>query len=290
MNNQEIINEMIRYYFSLGFKLREILSCLALTNRIVMSERSVKRRLSDMGLFRRKYRSPLASVARYISDVIMESGMQHGYRWMHQRCILNGFQVSRSYVAGLMQIIDPAGVELRKRKKLRRRQYYAKGPNYLWHIDSYDKLKNYGICINGCMDGYSRKIIWCEATCSSSDPRIVGGHFVNAVDSMKACPKIVRGDFGTENRHVAEFQDALSDHSSFIYGASTGNQRIEAFWRQLRNGCCQFWIELFGHFKDNGDFIGDMVDKNLIQFLFMGFIQVSFCKNGVPSSVMSFHI
>ena len=27
------------------------------------------------------------------------------------------------------------------------------GPNYLWHMDSYDKLKPYGISIHGCIDG-----------------------------------------------------------------------------------------------------------------------------------------
>ena len=73
--------------------------------------------------------------------------MQSGYRWLYQRCLLAEYRVSRLTVAGLLSILDPEGVELRKRKKLHRRKYYAKGPNYLWHVDSYDKLKNYGICI-----------------------------------------------------------------------------------------------------------------------------------------------
>ena len=33
------------------------------------------------------------------------------------------------------------GVERRSRRRLKRRKYYAKGPNYIWHIDEYDKLK-----------------------------------------------------------------------------------------------------------------------------------------------------
>lgn len=32
--------------------------------------------------------------------------------------------------------------------------YNAKGPNYSWHTDGYDKLKPYGIAIHGCIDGY----------------------------------------------------------------------------------------------------------------------------------------
>ena len=27
------------------------------------------------------------------------------------------------------------------------------GPNFLWHCDGYDKLKPYGLCIHGCIDG-----------------------------------------------------------------------------------------------------------------------------------------
>ena len=28
------------------------------------------------------------------------------------------------------------------------------GPNYIWHVDAYDKLKPYGMSISGCIDGY----------------------------------------------------------------------------------------------------------------------------------------
>ena len=28
-----------------------------------------------------------------------------------------------------------------------------KGPDFVWHIDDYDKLKPYGFTIHGCVDG-----------------------------------------------------------------------------------------------------------------------------------------
>ncbi|KAK0154047.1 hypothetical protein N1851_003868 [Merluccius polli] len=37
------------------------------------------------------------------------------------------------------------------------------GPNYMWHMDSYDKLTPFGIGINGCIDGFSCHIIWMQA-------------------------------------------------------------------------------------------------------------------------------
>lgn len=109
---------------------------------------------------------------KFLETDIVRSGQLHGYRWMHLRCLQNNLVVTQSIVRELLSYLDPSGVEIRKRKRLRRRQYHNKGPNYLWHVDSYDKLKPYGICINGCIDGFSRHIIWLRAGSTSSDPKV----------------------------------------------------------------------------------------------------------------------
>jgi len=59
-------------------------------------------------------------------------------------------------VLSFMKTIDPGGVSLQKAHRLKRRKYRANGPNYVWHVDGYDKLKPYGFCIHGSIDGYSR--------------------------------------------------------------------------------------------------------------------------------------
>lgn len=46
------------------------------------------------------------------------------------------------------------------------RQYTNYGPNALWHMYSYYKLKQFGICTNGCIDDYSRYVLWMEADTS----------------------------------------------------------------------------------------------------------------------------
>ena len=80
----------------------------------------------------------------------------------------------------LLSIMDPEGVARRKRRRLKRRIYQNKvccdtvyrqshllsiclslltsffvykGPDFVWHIDGYDKLKPYGFTIHGCVDG-----------------------------------------------------------------------------------------------------------------------------------------
>ncbi|CAH1115627.1 unnamed protein product [Psylliodes chrysocephalus] len=100
---------------------------------------------------------------------IKKCGQLHGYRWMYLKCLQKNLVVTQDIDRELLGLLDPEGVEIRKR--LRRRQYHNKGPNYLWHIDSYDKLKPYGICINGCIDGFSRHIIWLRAGPTASDPK-----------------------------------------------------------------------------------------------------------------------
>ncbi len=53
----------------------------------------------------------------------------------------------------LLAILDPQGTAQRKTQRLNHRIYLNKGPNFLWHMDGYDKLKPYGIAIHGCIDG-----------------------------------------------------------------------------------------------------------------------------------------
>jgi hypothetical protein len=47
------------------------------------------------------------------------------------------------------------------------------GPNYVWHTDGYDKLSPFGLYIHGCIDGYSRKVLWLKLAPSNKDPGIV---------------------------------------------------------------------------------------------------------------------
>ena len=49
-------------------------------------------------------------------------------------------------------------VNTRKRRTLRRMLYYSPGPNWVWYLDGYDKLKPCDFEIHECMDGYSRRV------------------------------------------------------------------------------------------------------------------------------------
>lgn len=53
----------------------------------------------------------------------------------------------------LLRAVDAEGVDERSRGRLVRRSYMNYGPNYLVHIDGYDKLKKFGMCIHGGICG-----------------------------------------------------------------------------------------------------------------------------------------
>lgn len=275
------IHELIKFYFNLGLKYKDITSVLAVRHRYILTERHLKRILRSCRLFRRKGYNDINEVITFITEQLKTSGQLHGYRWMHSKCQENGLHVKKEDVRLILNELDPRGVELRKARRLHRRNYFSKGPNYIWHFDGYDKLKPFGICINGAIDGFSRKIIWLNAYTTNSDPKIVGGYYVEAVESLGGCPRVVRGDLGTENGHVRDFQRFLHRNihdgnaiDSYLDGASTANQRIESWWGFLRKECMEFYISLFADLKDNGMFDGGFLDKSLIHFCFMGIIQV----------------
>lgn len=166
-------NAAIMVYFEMGLQYKDIVRALAIEHGVVVSLRHLKRLLRELGLFRRNNYSDVAEVVEFINEQIQTSGKLHGYRWMWEKCSMNNLRCKKEDVRLILSVLDPEGNEQRRKRRLLRRAYYAKGPNYLWHIDSYDKLKRYGICINGCVDGFSRRIIWINAYNTSSDPQVI---------------------------------------------------------------------------------------------------------------------
>ena len=61
--------------------------------------------------------------------------------------------LTSSFVLEGQRMLDPDGVEMRRRHQLRRRMYMSKGPNFSVHVDQYDKLRAYGFCVHGGIDG-----------------------------------------------------------------------------------------------------------------------------------------
>ena len=152
----------------------------------------------------------------------------------------------------LLREINPQAVAVRADTTLRERAYYSDGPNDVWHYDQNDKLKPFGIPLHSAVDGYSRFILWMAVVPSNNNPRVIVHHYLNAVESLRGCPRITRSDHGSENNHAAgaqrmfrflqlpdeQFWQAWNSH---IWGKSTNNTRIESAWSRLKSQGLAFW-------------------------------------------------
>ena len=187
----------------------------------------------------------------------------------------HGISTDRETVRGLLKILDPEGVEARSRHRLRRREYKTAGPNHLRHIDGYDKLKPFGFCIHGAIDGYSRRVLWLEVGPTNNDPFVIAKYYLDFVRKTGGIPKIIRADCGTENVNVAFLQRFFHDQDqSFLYGKSSSNQRIESWWSMLKRGCMDWWIRFFKDLRDRAFYPeDDDIQLECLKFCFMPVIR-----------------
>ena len=164
-----------------------------------------------------------------------------------------GVTTNRETVRLILKAVDPDGVMNQSRHRLRRRIYVSKGLNYIRHIDGYDKLKPYGFALHGCIDGYSRKVLWLKVLSTNNDPKVIANVFVKHISNVMITPQIIWSDRGCENVVVGalqcyfgrNFEDSFSGEKSFRYGTSTTNQRTEAWWNIFRRSLVDQLLQRF---------------------------------------------
>ena len=267
---------IIRHYFSKGFQYKSIIQMLDKRHGIKMCERTLRSRLSAFGLSRRLPQYELNVIRNRISQELDGPGCMGGYRTTWHTLRMEGMQVPRRIVEGIVRELDPEGCELRQRKRLRRRKYRAPGPNYVWHLDGYDKIKPIGFPIHGCIDGWSRKIMWLKVDRSNNKPEIPGGFFLDCVQEYGGSPVRVRSDCGTENGIICAMQCHFQENAdAHIYGKSPANQRIEGWWSFYRRNRSTWWINYFKDLIEQEIFHpGDALEEEAFWFCFSTLLQI----------------
>ena len=152
-------------YFTKGFTYLEIQELLRVYHQQTISLSTIKRHLKKLNLFRHPVESIRTDDTTLLATVRKElsgSGSNIGYKrvWAHLQ--KTDLKDRREDVRWAILQNDPDGVSKRNRRKLRWRKYFSAGPNYCWHIDGHDKLKPLGFSLHGCIDGFSRRLIWLE--------------------------------------------------------------------------------------------------------------------------------
>ena len=145
---------------------------------------TLKRALKKLNCFRRPLagkRAGFDEVKEVIREELYGGGSILGYRRLGSHLNTSGVLVRREDIRLALLELDLQNVDKRRRRRLRRTKYHSPGPTFVWHIDGHDKLKPNGISIHGCIDGYSRRIIWLEVAVSNKVPELIAKHYLDAI-------------------------------------------------------------------------------------------------------------
>ncbi|CAH0560413.1 unnamed protein product [Brassicogethes aeneus] len=187
--------------------------------------------------------------------------------------------IPRWRVRQQINILDPVGRALTRRTAIKRRIYKVKGANYLWHIDSNHKLVNFRLVYHGCIDGYSRAIIYIECLTNNRGQSVLS-LFQNGVREY-GIPSRVRGDMGTENIATATYmiEQRGLNRGSFFVGRSVHNQRIERLWSEVNRVVTKHFKQLFCFMEDENILDeNDEIDLFCLCYIYLPQIKKSLCE------------
>ena len=150
--------------YTLETYLRNGFSRTKIAKILGTSRRTITRRIKFFGL-----NSTLPHYTQ-IDDNSLDAMVQEVFKDFPNcgiRC-MKGFLLSREIrlqwatVRDAMWRVDPSGLLLRTTQlnTVQRRRYSVPGTFALWHIDGNHKLIRWGFVIHGCVDGYSRRVMF----------------------------------------------------------------------------------------------------------------------------------
>ena len=82
----------------------------------------------------------------------------------------------------------------------------------MWDIGGFDKLKKFGFAIQGCVDGFSRKLLWLKTSTTNNNPEVSAYYYLKCEQDLNCVPSVVRSDSGTENTIVEILQQGLGNY------------------------------------------------------------------------------
>jgi hypothetical protein len=206
---------------------------------------------------RRRIRSPEQQreadiIVRRLVAQELEKGVIDGYgrTYLYTFFRQQGYIIARNRLFQAYRTLNQEAVERRRRDLQRHRgEYVVPGPDFVWSMDGYDKLKPYGIEVYACIDAYSRYVVWIYVGISNSTAVSCLRQYLDCIECEERQPRFVRSDRGTETVMLADahfqlqqnIQPDLEFRDCYLYGTSTANQRIEAWWGQMSKGALFRW-------------------------------------------------
>ena len=102
-------------------------------------------------------------------------------------------------------------------------------------IDDHDKRKPFGFSVHGCIDGFSRNLIWLKVGSSNEIPDVIAHYYVNAISELGGVPHIIKADDRTRHAliepihiYLRSINEEEGIQNTFSITPLPQNQRIKA--------------------------------------------------------------
>lgn len=232
----------------------------------------------------------LEEVASAVKHELNGPGQLLGYRAMNQKLRMqHNIKVPRHLVHTMIADLDPDGLDgrnLKKRIKRTKGHLKSDGPLWIISLDGHDKLCGYQnsifpFGIYGCMDTFSRKILFIFITYSNSNPDIIGKKYLEFLYATRTLPRFLRIDKDTESGKMATIHTYLIDKlnqfddptDSILYGPSTTN-KIERWWRDLHERLEKYFKNQLLHLLRSTNYdLKSVLDRQLLFYTFTPVLQ-----------------
>lgn len=234
-------SEILEELRAVGFTWSKIAKTLGISRWTVM------RRVREYGLDGMQGFSSLSDneLDSLVNGFIDQHGSMVGQTLTLGYLKSRGLQIQRNRVRQSLVRVSPDNSILRWGAVISRRVYYVPWPNSIWHIDGHHSLIRWGFVVHGCIDGFSRKVMFLHCNTNNQADTVL--HLFLEATSVHQWPSRIRVDRGVENVSICDAMVAArgAGRGSYIAGPSTRNQRIERLWRDVFRCVCYIFYYVF---------------------------------------------
>jgi len=276
-----------------GYQRGEILQLVQKLYPIyAWSKRTFDRRIEYFGLCKRDNEGTLQEAVAAVTKELEGPGILLGYRAMHQKlCQVHNVQVPRDVVYGILGNLNPEGLEARQlgfKKKKAKGHFASLGSNFVHSLDGHDKLMGFQnwtfpLAIYGCIDTFSRKVLWVKVWTSNSHPKYPGLWYLQYIKRTNMMARKIRIDKGTETVEMTAIHAFLLQKTlnltddeateSVIFGPSTSN-KIERWWRDLHERLENFYKPVILRLKGCGIYHPSVkFDRDIMAYVMIPILQ-----------------
>ena len=261
---------MVEFLRGVGYTWSQVADAL------LVSRTTIWRKLGEAGLTCEKYCNISDEELDHAVGQLQQRHPHCGQVLLCSMLDAQGTRVQRQRLRGSIDRLDPESSHARWRQLITRRSYNVPSPNSLWHIDSNHSLIRWRLVVHGCIDGYSRLVLYLDCADNNRSDTVL--RFFLQASHEYGLPSRVRSDKGSENYGVCEHMVTArgTGRHSHIAGKSTHNQRIERLWRDVFRCVVTTFYSLFYYMEQNGD-LDPLSDADLfvLHLVFLPRINVS---------------